>query len=83
MVTAISSVIFKMMSSLGRRLQPAVSGAAAVAAAALASGTEDVEAFVSEKLADGRSVDEARTDLQRKRGNVDGLVKVRQPFLAG
>ena len=42
--------------------------AGAVADAALASGTTDVEAFASEKLADGRSVEQARTDLISKVG---------------
>ena len=40
----------------------------AVAAAALASGNNDVEALKSEKLADGRSVEEARTELVTKIG---------------
>lgn len=40
----------------------------AVAAAALASGTTDVEAFAQEKLADGRSVEAARTELVAKIG---------------
>ncbi|MDH3533715.1 MAG: translation elongation factor Ts [Gammaproteobacteria bacterium] len=42
--------------------------AEAVAAAALASGTTDVAAFASGKLADGRSVEEARTELVQKVG---------------
>ncbi len=42
--------------------------AEAVADAALASGTTDVEAFANEKLADGRSVEQARTDLVAKIG---------------
>jgi elongation factor Ts len=42
--------------------------AEAVADAALASGTTDVEAFASETLADGRSVEQARTDLIAKIG---------------
>jgi elongation factor Ts len=42
--------------------------AEAVADAALASGTTDVEAFADEKLADGRSVEQARTDLIAKVG---------------
>jgi elongation factor Ts len=42
--------------------------AEAVADAALASGTTDVEAFASETLADGRSVEQARTDLIAKVG---------------
>ena len=42
--------------------------AEAVADAALASGTTDAEAFASEMLADGRSVEQARTDLIAKVG---------------
>jgi len=42
--------------------------AEAVADAALASGTTDVEAFASEALADGRNVEQARTDLIAKVG---------------
>jgi elongation factor Ts len=42
--------------------------AEAVAAAALESGTTDVEAFAGETLADGRSVEQARTDLITKIG---------------
>ena len=40
----------------------------AVAAAALASGVTDVDALAGEKLADGRSVEEARTELIAKVG---------------
>ncbi len=40
----------------------------AVAEAALETGTTDVEAFASESLADGRSVEQARTDLIAKVG---------------
>ncbi|MCH8059111.1 MAG: elongation factor Ts [Proteobacteria bacterium] len=40
----------------------------AVAAAALASGTTDVEAFAQVELADGRSVEAARTELVAKIG---------------
>ena len=40
----------------------------AVAAAALASGVTDVDALAREKLADGRSVEEARTELIAKVG---------------
>lgn len=40
----------------------------AVAAAALASGTTDVAEFASEKLADGRTVEEGRTELIAKVG---------------
>jgi elongation factor Ts len=42
--------------------------AEAVADAALASGTTDVEAFANETLADGRSIEQARTDLIAKVG---------------
>jgi elongation factor Ts len=42
--------------------------AEAVADAALASGTTDVEAFANETLADGRNVEQARTDLIAKVG---------------
>jgi len=45
-----------------------VSFAESVADAALSSGTTDVEAFASEALADGRSVEAARTDLIAKIG---------------
>ena len=45
-----------------------VSFAESVADAALSSGTTDVEAFASEALADGRSVESARTDLIAKIG---------------
>jgi len=45
-----------------------VAFAEAVGAAALASGTTDVAAFASETLADGRSVEEARTELVTKIG---------------
>jgi len=40
----------------------------AVAAAALASGTTDVEALATQSLEDGRSVEEARTELVSKVG---------------
>jgi len=40
----------------------------AVATTALASGTTDVEAFAQEELADGRSVETARTELVAKIG---------------
>ncbi|HSG58932.1 MAG TPA: translation elongation factor Ts [Woeseiaceae bacterium] len=50
--------------------------AEAVAAAALASGTTDVAAFGSEKLADGRSVEEARTDLIAKVGENIGVRRI-------
>ena len=42
--------------------------AEAAADAALASGTTDVEAFAGEELADGRSIEQARTDLISKVG---------------
>ncbi len=45
-----------------------VSFVEAVAAAALASSAADVDALASEKLADGRSVEEARTELIAKVG---------------
>ena len=45
-----------------------VAFAEAVADAALASGTTDVAAFANESLADGRSVETARTDLIAKIG---------------
>ena len=48
----------------------------AVAAAALASGTSDVEAFASEKLADGRTVEEARTELIAKVGENIGVRRI-------
>jgi elongation factor Ts len=52
--------------------------AEAVAEAALASGTGDVEAFASQKLADGRSVEEARTDLIAKIGENIGVRRIHQ-----
>jgi elongation factor Ts len=48
----------------------------AVAAAALTSGTTDVEAFSSENLADGRSVEEARTELIAKIGENIGVRRI-------
>lgn len=50
-----------------------VAFAEAVAAAALSSGTTDVEAFANEKLADGRSVEAARTELIAKVGENIGV----------
>ena len=50
--------------------------AEAVAQAALSSGTSDVEAFASEKLADGRSVEEARTELIAKVGENIGVRRI-------
>ncbi len=48
----------------------------AVAAAALASGTSDVAAFANEKLADGRTVEEARTELIAKVGENIGVRRI-------
>ena len=48
----------------------------AVAAAALASGTTDVAALASEKLADGRTVEEARTELIAKVGENIGVRRI-------
>ncbi|MDX1499137.1 MAG: translation elongation factor Ts [Woeseiaceae bacterium] len=48
----------------------------AVAAAALASGTTDAEAFAGEKLADGRTVEEARTELIAKVGENIGVRRI-------
>ena len=48
----------------------------AVAQAALSSGITDVEAFASEKLADGRSVEEARTELIAKVGENIGVRRI-------
>jgi len=48
----------------------------AVAAAALASGTTDVAALASEKLADGRTVEEARTELISKIGEDIGVRRI-------
>ena len=45
-----------------------ISFAEAVAEAAMTSGVTDVEAFANEMLADGRSVEQARTDLIAKVG---------------
>jgi elongation factor Ts len=53
-----------------------VAFAEAVAAAALASGTTDVEAFAGEKLADGRTVEEARTELIAKVGENIGVRRI-------
>jgi elongation factor Ts len=50
--------------------------AEAVAQAALSSGTRDVEAFASEKLEDGRSVEEARTELIAKVGENIGVRRI-------
>jgi elongation factor Ts len=53
-----------------------VSFAEAVANAALSSGTSDVGAFASEKLQDGRSVEEARTELIAKVGENIGVRRI-------
>ncbi len=53
-----------------------VAFAEAVAAAALASGTTDVAAFANEKLADGRSVEQARTELIAKIGENIGVRRI-------
>ena len=53
-----------------------VAFAEAVAAAALASGTTDVAAFAGEKLADGRGVEEARTELITKIGENIGVRRI-------
>jgi elongation factor Ts len=50
--------------------------AEAVAAAALASGTTDVAEFAAEKLADGRTVEEARTALIAKVGENIGVRRI-------
>ena len=55
-----------------------VAFAEAVAAAALASGVTDAEALGAEKLADGRSVEDARTDLIAKIGENIGVRRVQQ-----
>ena len=48
----------------------------AVAALALATGTTDVEAFASETLADGRTVEVARTELVSKIGENIGVRRI-------
>jgi len=53
-----------------------VSFVEAVAATALASGVSDVEAFGNQKLADGRSVEEARTELIAKIGENIGVRRI-------
>ncbi len=50
----------------------------AVADAALASGQADVEAFASDSLADGRSVDGARTELVSKVGENISVRRIAQ-----
>jgi elongation factor Ts len=52
--------------------------AEAVAEAALASGQSDVAAFTSDKLADGRSVEEARTELVAKVGENISVRRIAQ-----
>ena len=53
-----------------------VAFAEAVAALALASGTTDVEAFAGQKLDDGRTVEEARTELIQKVGENIGVRRI-------
>jgi len=53
-----------------------VAFAEAVAAAALASGTTDVAAFANESLADGQSVEAARTALIQKVGENIGVRRI-------
>ena len=48
----------------------------AVAALALATGTTDIEAFASETLADGRTVEVARTELVSKVGENIGVRRI-------
>lgn len=50
--------------------------AEAVAATALTAGTSDVAAFANEKLADGRTVEEARTELISKIGENIGVRRI-------
>jgi elongation factor Ts len=57
--------------------------AEAVAAAALASGTTDVETLAGEKLADGRAIEEARTELVGKVGENIGVRRIGQIESAG
>jgi elongation factor Ts len=54
-----------------------VAFAEAIAAAALESGTTDVDAFAAEKLADGRTVEEARTELVSKIGENIGVRRIK------
>ncbi len=60
-----------------------VAFAEAVAQAALASGATDAAALVSEKLADGRSIEEARTELIQKVGENIGVRRVEQVASGG
>ncbi len=53
-----------------------VAFAEAVAALALSSGLTDVEAISAEKLSDGRSVEEARTELIQKVGENIGVRRI-------
>ncbi len=55
-----------------------VAFAEAVAAAALTSGTTDVATLAGEKLADGRTVEEARTELVGKVGENIGIRRIGQ-----
>ena len=55
-----------------------VAFAEAVAAAALTSGTTDVATLAGEKLADGRTVEEARTELVGKVGENIGVRRIGQ-----
>lgn len=55
-----------------------VAFAEAVAAAALASGTTDAEALAREKLADGRVIEDARTELISKIGENIGVRRIEQ-----
>lgn len=48
----------------------------AVAAAALATGTTDIGSFATEKLADGRTVEEVRTELIAKVGENIGVRRI-------
>jgi elongation factor Ts len=57
--------------------------AEAVAAAALATDSSDVEAFKSQKLADGRSVEEARTELVTKIGENISVRRIKSISSAG
>jgi len=57
--------------------------AEAVAAAALASGTTDVETLAGEKLPDGRVIEEARTELVGKVGENIGVRRIEQIESAG
>lgn len=60
-----------------------VAFAEAVAAAALTSGTTDVATLAGQKLADGRTVEEARTELVGKVGENIGVRRIGQIESAG